>query len=212
LPDSNIVSLYQDRSGLLWVGTKTGGVARWNPRSWSFGHHRFSEAGGDSVTSFAVDSRGLLWVGSFGAGVASIDPLNGAVKRYRRGAEGPFALHDDDVMAVVTDDHNRVWLGTMSAGVERLDLSTGKVTQFNYAADDPTTLPARGVMSLLRDAQGRIWSEPMGAAWRESTRRQIAYFATRTVATRQAGCLGTGRPLWPKTEPVGSGSVRTAAG
>ena len=68
LPDSNIVSLYQDRSGLLWVGTKTGGVARWNPRSWSFGHHRFSEADGDRVTSFAVDSRGLLWVGSFGAG------------------------------------------------------------------------------------------------------------------------------------------------
>lgn len=157
LPDSNIVSLYQDRSGLLWVGTKTGGVARWNPRSWSFGHHRFSEADGDRVTSFAVDSRGLLWVGSFGAGVASIDPFNGAVKRYRRGAQGPLALHDDNVMAVVTDDHNRVWLGTMSAGVERLDLSTGKITQFNYAAADPTTLPARGVMSMLRDAQGRIW-------------------------------------------------------
>ena len=34
------LSLYQDQGGVLWVGTRTAGVHRWNPRTWSFGHHR----------------------------------------------------------------------------------------------------------------------------------------------------------------------------
>ena len=38
LPDDHIVSLFEDRSGLLWIGTKFGGLAKWNPRTWSFGH------------------------------------------------------------------------------------------------------------------------------------------------------------------------------
>src|SRR5207237_6787865 len=104
---SCVFSLNQYSSGLWWVGKSTGEVSRWIPRSWSFGHHHFSEAEGDSVTSFAVDSRGVLWVGSFGAGVASIDPFNGAVKRYRRGPHGPFPLRDDNLLAVLTGHTTR---------------------------------------------------------------------------------------------------------
>src|SRR5581483_9670206 len=37
LPDDSVISLYEDGSG-LWIGTKTGGAAHWNSRSWSFGH------------------------------------------------------------------------------------------------------------------------------------------------------------------------------
>jgi diguanylate cyclase (GGDEF)-like protein len=162
LPDSNVTSLFQDRSGLLWIGTKSGGVARWNPRSWSFGHHRFGAGAIDSVTSFAVDTRGTLWVGSFGAGAASIDLSSGAIKRYRRSAQKPFALRDDTIMAMVTDDRNRAWLGTMDNGIERIDPERGEITHFDYAAADPATLPAPGVMSLLRDTRGRIWVGTFG--------------------------------------------------
>ena len=38
LPDDYVVSLFEDRGGSLWIGTKTGGLAKWNPRTWSFGH------------------------------------------------------------------------------------------------------------------------------------------------------------------------------
>ena len=38
LPDDNVISLLEDRNGLLWIGTQFGGLAKWNPRTWSFGH------------------------------------------------------------------------------------------------------------------------------------------------------------------------------
>jgi diguanylate cyclase (GGDEF)-like protein len=194
LPDSNITSLYQDRSGLLWIGTKTGGVASWNPRSWSFGHHRFADVGTDSVTSFAVDGRGTLWVGSFGAGAESIDPLTGTVKRYRRSAKAPLALHDDTIMALVTDDRNRAWLGTMDNGIERIDPERGVITYFNHVPEDPASLPAAGVMSLLRDTRGRIWVGTFGgglAMIDPDTDRVIRYAHGGGEATALSGDRAT---------------------
>ena len=38
LADDHVISLAQDRGGVLWVGTRLGGVHKWNPLSWQFGH------------------------------------------------------------------------------------------------------------------------------------------------------------------------------
>ena len=92
--------MYQDRSGLLWVGTKSGGVARWNPRSWSFGHYEFPEPERNNVASFAVDSKGTLWMGSFGGGLTAIDQHTGAVRHYSTGADSPVRLGDSMIMAM----------------------------------------------------------------------------------------------------------------
>jgi diguanylate cyclase (GGDEF)-like protein len=225
LPDSNITSLYQDRSGLLWIGTKSGGVASWNPRSWSFGHHRFGDAGTDSgtdsVTSFAVDGRGTLWVGSFGAGAASIDPITGAVKRYRRAAKSPLALRDDTIMAIVTDDRNRAWLGTMDSGIERIDPERGEITHFDHQPDNPASLPAPGIMSLLRDTRGRIWVGTYGgglAMIDPETDRVVRYAHGHGESTALSGDRATALAedrtglIWIGTDGGGLNVLDPAAG
>ena len=40
LRDSYVMALYQDRGGVLWVGTRAGGASHWNPNSWQLGHYR----------------------------------------------------------------------------------------------------------------------------------------------------------------------------
>ena len=76
LPDDYIVSLFEDRGGSLWIGTKSGGLAKWNPRTWSFGHFRASAEEGftdRNITSFAEDKLGRLWIGTFGSGINLLD-------------------------------------------------------------------------------------------------------------------------------------------
>ncbi len=78
LRDSDVLSLYQDRGGVLWVGTREGGASHWNPRSWLMGHY-FSEAfRGAQVKSFAADDAGKLWVGTIGGGLIEIDGTDAA--------------------------------------------------------------------------------------------------------------------------------------
>lgn len=157
LPDDTVIALYQDRAGLLWVGTKFGGAARWNPRSWSFGHRRLGDSAADNVAAFAEDRQGTLWVGTFGNGLFAVDREGGKVRRFRHDPARADSIGDNNIMAIAIDDGDRVWIGTMSAGVERLDPRTGAVRRFTHDARDPDSLSAPGVMSMLRDSQGRIW-------------------------------------------------------
>src|SRR5260370_22231293 len=67
LRSSNILSLYQDRGGVLWVGTREGGASHWNPRSWLFGHY-FSDAfRATAVNAFADHRARKVWVGALGS-------------------------------------------------------------------------------------------------------------------------------------------------
>ena len=63
-------ALYQDRGGVLWVGTRGGGASHWNPDSWSLGHYRSAAFHDVDVGGFADDGAGRVWVGTIGAGLA----------------------------------------------------------------------------------------------------------------------------------------------
>jgi diguanylate cyclase (GGDEF)-like protein len=158
LPDDCVVSLFEDRGGGLWVGTKFGGLAKWNPRTWSFGHVRASaeEGYGDrNVTTFAEDKLGRLWVGTFGGGISLVDRSNGKVSALRHGDERG-SLSDDRVMAMLESGDGSVWVGTMAGGLNRFDPQTLRAEVFQNDPAVPTTLAAPGVMSLL-EVDKQLW-------------------------------------------------------
>ena len=159
LPDNNVTSLFEDRGGSLWIGTKFGGLAKWNPRTWSFGHTRaLSEEGFSdrNVTSFAEDKTGRLWIGTFGGGINLLDRATGRVTQVRHGAGAHGALSDDRVMAMLESTDGDLWVGTMGGGLNRFDPQTLKAENFTSDPAVPTTLAASGVMSLL-EVDREIW-------------------------------------------------------
>lgn len=160
LPDDNIVSLFEDRSGLLWIGTQFGGLAKWNPRAWSFGHHPArAEAGfaSNRIMGFTETPDRRLWVATFDGGITVVDPQSGRTSAIRNvpGARG--SISDDRVMALLTDHEGVVWAGTMGGGLNRIAPDTGQVTVYRHDANDARSLGAEGVMSLLEDSQHRLW-------------------------------------------------------
>ena len=102
LRDSYILSLYQDTAGLVWIGTREGGVSRWNPRSWELGGHRPDWLAGKLVMSFADAPGGKVWIASMGGGLVRFDDATGeavdidahrrAPQRHRRSARDVAAL------------------------------------------------------------------------------------------------------------------------
>jgi len=159
LRDSDVLSLYQDRGGVLWVGTRGGGASHWNPRSLLLGHYFSAAFRAAQVVSFADDGAGKVWVGTIGDGLIEIDTRAGSERQYgtdKSGAAGP-QLSDDHIMALLYDHRGVLWIGTMSGGLDKLDVATGKVQVFRSVADDASTLPASGVMTLYEDRAGTLW-------------------------------------------------------
>lgn len=163
LPENHVISLYQDRSGLLWVGFKTNGVAKWNPRSWALGYYKGSNDGEyllDNVASFAEDADGTIWIGSIGSGLATFDRQTGEILAYR--TKSLSHIEDKRIMALATDHDDNLWIGTMQSGLTRYNLRTGETRLFKHEPENENSLGSNGVMSLLEDADGAIWVGSFG--------------------------------------------------
>ena len=188
LNDNDILSLYQDRSGLLWVGTRNAGVNIWNPRSWLLGHHVGEGTTRAPVSSFATDSS-YYWVGTTGRGLQRVDRTTG--EKTSLGTHN--GLSDDRVMALEFDGRGHLWIGTMRGGLNRLALDSGSITQFRHDPDDTASLPSDGVMSLHEDQSGRLWVGTYGggfAAFDEASGRFERYGTGAAEAASQAANQG----------------------
>jgi signal transduction histidine kinase/ligand-binding sensor domain-containing protein/CheY-like chemotaxis protein/HPt (histidine-containing phosphotransfer) domain-containing protein len=162
LRDSDIMSLYQDRGGVLWVGTRLGGASHWNPRSWLLGHYRSDLFRDTQVLAFADDGADKVWVGTIGAGLVEIDTRARTETRFGTGTGTGVQLTDDRVMSLLYDRKGVLWIGTMTGGLDRLDLATRKIQVFRSSPEDLSTLPANGVMSLYEDRRGVLWVGTFG--------------------------------------------------
>jgi diguanylate cyclase (GGDEF)-like protein len=162
LPGNDVMALYQDRGDMLWVGTQAGGLGKWNPRSWSFGHYTVDPADSAGlnhkmVTSFTEDRSGRLWIGTFGGGVNVLDRTTGKVSHYRNDPTSTRGLASDRVMALLRDRADSIWIGTFDKGLNRFDQSTGTFSSYRHDPGDERTLSADGVMSLFEDSRGNLW-------------------------------------------------------
>ncbi|HWW32207.1 MAG TPA: two-component regulator propeller domain-containing protein [Steroidobacteraceae bacterium] len=154
-------ALYQDRGGVLWVGTREGGASHWNPDSWSLGHYRSAAFHDMEVGSFADDGAGRVWVGTIGSGLIEIDTRAGSERRYGHDTAA-LTLSDDRIMSLLYDRRGTLWVGTMAGGLDQVELATGKVHVWKAAAGDSHALPADGVMTLYQDHLGDVWVGTFG--------------------------------------------------
>jgi signal transduction histidine kinase/streptogramin lyase len=144
---SAVASLFEDRSGNLWVGLMGTGVVRYDPsgkRDWINGSFELSHA---QVRCIFEDHEGNIWVGTDGAGL----------HRLRIGA---FSVIDKnaglpaDIALAVTETEEGLWIGTNGGGLA-------------HEKDNQTeTLNANGVVhvwTLLGAKDKTLWIGTWGA-------------------------------------------------
>jgi signal transduction histidine kinase/CheY-like chemotaxis protein/streptogramin lyase len=155
------MSLFQDRGGVLWVGTRAGGASHWSPKSWTLGHYQSALFANSGVNAFADDGADTVWVGT-ADGLVEIDTRKQREHRYTRESRGPLRLTDNSVMSLLHDRAGALWIGTMGGGLMRFDRQRGSVRSYQNSAVDPTNWLGDGVMCLYEDRGGDIWAGTFG--------------------------------------------------
>ncbi len=165
-PDSlsynEVKALYQDRSGVLWVGVMEGGLNRFDPVTGRFTHfhhdpHDPRSLAGSTPLSIGEDVRGRLWVGTQTGGLNLLDRDTGSFTHFRHIPGQTDSLCHDDVRAILEDGENGLWVGTYGGGLDRLDLRTGAFTHYRHDPGDPGSLANDMVTGLYRDRRGDLW-------------------------------------------------------
>ena len=160
LEDVPVMSLREDRSGMLWVGTMDRGIAtlsrdnrlRWIPVK--RGDPRALSAAG--VMTIFQSRDGQVWVGTFGGGANVIDPATGLVRQLPYGST-PGAISADSVTAFAQDSQGNLWIGTDGGGLDLARPDGTVIKVFRHDAHDPSSLPSDTVYALAVDSHDRVW-------------------------------------------------------
>ena len=162
--DSNaILSVYQDRGGVLWVGTENAGVNVLDFQQEQFAVYSHHPDDPESISQGRVkaiyqEPNGALWAGFFPLALDRLDRRTGQVTHYAAKPDDKNALgNGTNIDAIYKDAVGYLWAGGGGNGVDRLDERTGLFKRYRHNPDDPKSLISNNVYTIYGDRDGDIW-------------------------------------------------------
>jgi len=139
----------EDRTGALWIGFSSGGVARYRDNRFQFFGPDEGIHGGE-VEDIFTDHTGRLWIGTLRGGLIRVD--DPALDHPRASAYTTAqGLSSNEVRCTTEDLYGRLYIGT-GRGLDRLN-PDGGIEHFTTADG---LAPGQAVVAL-RDRQGALW-------------------------------------------------------
>src|SRR5665213_2956549 len=99
LSNNFIYSLFQDKNGIIWIGTNGGGLNAFNPATEKFTHYNNNPKNSSSLSNDIVhvihqDKSGNLWIGT-DDGLNRFDSKTGKFERFKNNPNDPFSISGD---------------------------------------------------------------------------------------------------------------------
>lgn len=113
--DDDLVTMLEDREGVLWFGTKSDGVFKWRPNSaikkhlWSKGNKQF-QLNDDSVHAVHREKDGNLWVGT-NNGLTFVNTKDWSTKTYLVNNDEK-AVGSASTIYAIHENRGKLWLVT----------------------------------------------------------------------------------------------------
>ncbi len=132
--EDQIMSVTQDSSDNLWVGTFDNGLFKINKTLTSAVHYEnkadaLTSLSNNSILAIHQDASGTIWVGTIGGGLNRYNTDKDTFTRFTE----QNGLPNDVIYGILEDDDGNLWLST-NFGLSRFNPSTQSFR--NYTTDD----------------------------------------------------------------------------
>ncbi len=161
LGDNIVMSVFEDHTGLIWVGTAGGGgVNSFDPQTakWKRYPHNPKDPnsmGKGSIEGIAEDRNGMLWFGSTD-GLTRYNPKTNKFTLFENDPKNKQSLSNNRVYSLVEDNAGMLWIGTN----EGVNLYNPKEESFYHIGGDfkdSLQLENCLVHHIYKDKKGLLW-------------------------------------------------------
>ena len=166
-----VISLYEDRSGALWIGTEGGGLNKFERDKEIFTRYQYDPEdpfclSNNTVASILEDRAGNLWFGTNGGGLNKLTSgKNGLVPprfiHYTHNPQDKSSISSDVVGPIHEDESGVLWIGT-EEGLNKLapapdDTVSPEFIHYRHDPADPKSLSSNKIYSIFEDKAGVFW-------------------------------------------------------
>jgi signal transduction histidine kinase/ligand-binding sensor domain-containing protein/CheY-like chemotaxis protein len=156
LSNNIVMTIYEDRSGVLWIGTY-GGLNKFDKKSESFTRYQNdvrnpSSISNDKVLAIHEDHSGALWIGTYSGGLNKFDRESETFVRFKTKPGDTGGLDESNIYLLHQDRSGILWVGT-DGGLYQYNPQGNHFTR--YGIEDG--LPNKVIYGLLEDQQGNLW-------------------------------------------------------
>ena len=148
LPNDEIISLFQDDRGIIWIGTARSGIYKANPNSYSITSFYKSLNSLENTINHIIGNDSEVWVATNG-GILNFNMATGRQKIFTTEDRLPHNTIQD----IYLDSEDQVWIATRSNGIYNLTSREG------VNIDIQTELE---FVSITEDDQGIKWAVTNG--------------------------------------------------
>jgi PAS domain S-box-containing protein len=140
LGSNNVLKLFKDRTGVVWVGTRNGGLNKFiirninteNPKEIGvfirYTNNPLNPKSLRNNTIYAIhdDAKHNLWIGTNDGGISKFDPSSGT---FTTSVLDKY-MKDHLVYGILSDDDENLWIST-SRGIISINLTTNSMHTFD---------------------------------------------------------------------------------
>jgi signal transduction histidine kinase/ligand-binding sensor domain-containing protein/AraC-like DNA-binding protein len=159
-----ILSIYKDRSGILWVGSADFGLNKWDKYKIKFNSYKFNldekkSIGNSLVTSMCEDRTGNIWVGTYGGGLSKFDREKKLFVNFKREFDRKNSLNNNEIMSIYEDpyDSGILWIGTNGSGLYKYESKNNQFKLFRHNENNEYSLSNDSIYFTLADGKDIIW-------------------------------------------------------
>ncbi len=158
-----VISLYEDQSQNLWIGTLAG-VDKTDLKKKNIKTYQKTENPNDLdlldnvIASIYEDDDKILWVGTWGKGLSMIDRKTNKSTHYLAELSGDRHIPENHVHVIFRDSKSRIWLGTRN-GISIWDPSDRLFIPLEvyFSAPDFSYFTNNRVYCIIETSDHRFW-------------------------------------------------------
>ncbi len=156
LSQRSVISIFQDKNGFLWFGTRYG-LNRFDGnvfKTYIYNLEDENTLGHNWITKVLNDSLGNIWVATK-KGLNKYIPKTDSFNRVKHSNSFNF-FYDKEIWDLISQDSTFLWLAT-NRGLDRYNIRTGKFLSFNHNVNNFRSISSDKTRALVLDNKKRIW-------------------------------------------------------